>query len=479
MSAVQMAGGRVVMSGGGVAVTASGGGFGAFDGTVKIAGNKFVNGAGQQLFMRGANYSGYELAAINGFGNPDCSGAQAGQAHGPKISKMVNPWKMSVCRIPLNMASWLGHTVYSINAQTINPDPSGQYQAQVVTQVNALTAAGLYVALDLHWSQPGYGAPLAQSEMCDGDRSLDFWTSVANTFGYPNGSAANRAVMFEGYNEPIIYSWPLVMQGGTLSTYKGNGNGPNYQVQVSPFPVTVNSGTFVGPEAFTGSNGTNGLITHYYPPNSTLHCYVNFGNTLGPLPVGTVITGVTSGATATVTGASSWTVAGHQQILNTIRATGATNVYLASGLNYSSLLDQWAANVPTDPTPAGYGAGWVSQIGAVWHCYPAASPTYGNTGYGLPNYGSASYTYAQNILGSGYPVIITENGGKTGAGGATGASEPFISNVCAWCDTYSVSMIGWAWDTWGNGDDVMITDVNGTPTQGQGQVQYNWMSAHP
>ena len=42
-------------------------------------------------------------------------------------------------------------------------------------------------------------------------------------------------------------------------------------------------------------------------------------------------------------------VAGMQTLVNTVRATGATNVLMLGGLAYSNDLSQWLANKPTDP----------------------------------------------------------------------------------------------------------------------------------
>ena len=47
---------------------------------------------------------------------------------------------------------------------------------------------------------------------------------------------------------------------------------------------------------------------------------------------------------------SGWNVAGMQQLLDAVRATGAKNVVMAGGLGYAGDLSQWLANEPNDPT---------------------------------------------------------------------------------------------------------------------------------
>ena len=45
----------------------------------------------------------------------------------------------------------------------------------------------------------------------------------------------------------------------------------------------------------------------------------------------------------------SYTAAGMQQLVNVVRATGATNVIMLGGIQYANTLDQWASHAPADP----------------------------------------------------------------------------------------------------------------------------------
>lgn len=154
--------------------------------------------------------------------------------------------------------------------------------------------------------------------------------------------------------------------------------------------------------------------------------------------------------------AYTWKVASMQDMLNTVRATGATNPVLVAGINWAGDLSQWLANKPTDP---------LHQMAAVWHAYPAYGTTWGSAAYALPGGGSSSYDNAQSILSAGIPVFITESGDKNSAG-TSGA--PFESTLLPWADKAGASYLGWAWDVWEDASNVLIKDQAGTPTDGYG-----------
>jgi aryl-phospho-beta-D-glucosidase BglC (GH1 family) len=154
--------------------------------------------------------------------------------------------------------------------------------------------------------------------------------------------------------------------------------------------------------------------------------------------------------------ALTWQSAGMQQMVDTIRATGASNVILTSGVDWAKDLSQWLANKPNDPA---------HQLGAVWHAYPAYGTTFGTAAYVQPNHAPGVWSDVQAILAAGIPVVITEFGDHNAAGTA---SAPFASNLLPWADQNGVSYLGWAWDVWGNADNVLIKDAAGTPTDGFG-----------
>jgi endoglucanase len=139
-----------------------------------------------------------------------------------------------------------------------------------------------------------------------------------------------------------------------------------------------------------------------------------------------------------------------------VRATGASNVVLASGLNFAGRLDNWYAYRPIDP---------IGQLAAVWHAYATFGAAYGSAAYALPNYGESAYTWAQNILNNNIPVIVTEFGDRN-APGTTGA--PFVSALLPRLDTMGISYLGWTFSASGMTENQLIKDSSGTPSDGYG-----------
>jgi endoglucanase len=83
----------------------------------------------------------------------------------------------------------------------------------------------------------------------------------------------------------------------------------------------------------------------------------------------------------------------------------------------------------------------------------------------VPKLGIDAYTWANNVLRAGIPLVLTETGDHN-APGTVGA--PFVSKVLPWADHVGASYVGWAWDVWHHQDNVLIKDKQGTPTDGYG-----------
>jgi endoglucanase len=177
---------------------------------IKVKGNQFVDQNGKTFQMRGANVSGLESVAIQGWSVSDPWGGMK------PVWTALQAWKINSVRFPLNEASWLGYSCVDANGQTVDPDPGKNYRATVQQTVTEANAAGLYVILDLHWSAPGNLCPTGQNWMADSDHSVAFWTSVASTF------KGNPAVIFELYNEPVLTDstagWNTWLNGGAQTT---------------------------------------------------------------------------------------------------------------------------------------------------------------------------------------------------------------------------------------------------------------------
>jgi endoglucanase len=142
-----------------------------------------------------------------------------------------------------------------------------------------------------------------------------------------------------------------------------------------------------------------------------------------------------------------WTSAGMQQLLDAVRATGATNVVLCGGVSYSNALTSFPSHIPIDP---------ISQLGAAWHVY--SFNVYVDPGPG---------TSTANMLAAvsaNVPLVITEVGDTDGAG----ASGSFVKKILTFADSTGYSYFGWTWNDWGQSSNDLILDSSGTPTIGFG-----------
>ena len=219
--------GSISLSGQPPATLVSGGTF-----SMSIKSGLLTAGTGSPVYPRGSNLTGLEYVAIQGWDPSDNTGGQmGGTVGGPNIPVMVS-WNQNIARIPLNEACWLGLETFDANHQFSLADVNRMYQSTVITLVNNLLAAGLYVILDLHWTQAGLLSPITQMPMANITNSIPFWTSLANTFGVNSiGQSISGlishpgAVLFEGFNEPFIgggtggsssTNWVTLMQGGRI-----------------------------------------------------------------------------------------------------------------------------------------------------------------------------------------------------------------------------------------------------------------------
>ena len=158
-----------------------------------------------------------------------------------------------------------------------------------------------------------------------------------------------------------------------------------------------------------------------------------------------------------------WAVASYQAMLDAVRATGATNVVLIAGMQYAQDLSKWLQYRPVDP---------LKQVAAVWHPYSTFGADWGTPAYAQPNYAPQVFQDVLRIQAAGFPVIATETGDRN-TPGTQGA--PLVSNITTWADRNNVSVIGWAWNVWGEPAHVLIKDANGEPTDGYGEVFQDWL----
>lgn len=127
-----------------------------------------------------------------------------------------------------------------------------------------------------------------------------------------------------------------------------------------------------------------------------------------------------------------------QTLVDTVRATGATNVILLGGPAYSNDLGQWLAHKPADPT---------GNLGAAWHVYNF------NTFSTAACWDSTLAPVATQV-----PLVAGEIGENT-------CGHAFIDQVMNWFDSRKLSYLGWTWNTWNcNSGPALISNYDGTPT---------------
>jgi endoglucanase len=133
-------------------------------------------------------------------------------------------------------------------------------------------------------------------------------------------------------------------------------------------------------------------------------------------------------------------VVGMQGMVNAVRSTGASNVLMLGGEEYSNDLTQWLAYEPTDPD---------HNLVASWHSY---------------NFNACSSQSCWNSqlapVIAKVPVVAGEIGENDCAGG-------YINPLMSWLDSQHTSYLAWTWNNWSGGcssGPTLITDYNGTPT---------------
>ncbi|MFD3724842.1 cellulase family glycosylhydrolase [Streptomyces sp. NPDC058671] len=131
-------------------------------------------------------------------------------------------------------------------------------------------------------------------------------------------------------------------------------------------------------------------------------------------------------------------VAGMQDLLDAVRATGAKNLVLVPGIAYSNDLSQWLAHRPTDPA---------ENLAAAWHVY---------------NFNTCSTETCWNDtlapVAAQVPLLAGEIGENT-------CGHAFIDRVMKWFDDRGLSYLGWTWNTWNCASGpALISSYDGTPT---------------
>ena len=132
-------------------------------------------------------------------------------------------------------------------------------------------------------------------------------------------------------------------------------------------------------------------------------------------------------------------VAGMQTLVNAARSTGASNVIMLGGLEWSNDLTGWLSHEPADPD---------HNLAASWHSY---------------NFNACStrscWTSQIAPVTARVPLIAGEIGEND-------CAHTYIDPLMSWLDSKSASYLAWAWNTDFNcaSGPGLITSYTGTPT---------------
>jgi hypothetical protein len=138
-------------------------------------------------------------------------------------------------------------------------------------------------------------------------------------------------------------------------------------------------------------------------------------------------------------------VAGMQDLLDAVRATGARNVVMTAGLTWTNDLSQWLTYKPADPT---------GNLMASWHSY---------------NFNACVNTSCWDTQIGAVAAQVPVHAGEIGQ---DTCAHDYIDQVMAWADANGVGYTAWTWNPWGicgSSGNVLIEDWNGTPTKTYGE----------
>jgi len=363
---------------------------------IRISGNHFVDGAGKVLQLRGANVAGLEYVAVQGWNPANPWGNQTGTA--TPDWKLMKSWGINLVRIPLNEASWLGMRCVSVGG------------------------AGT-VVID------GKSVPVHAGAQLLADPGGNYRSTVARSVA--DAIDAGLYVILD-----LHWSAPELVCPMVQNALADESNS-------LPFWNSV-AGAFKDQPAV--------MFDLFNEPTLTPDRASHWKLLLEGGDQEEILTGGTPPSVQIP-----WRAAGMQAMLDTVRATGAKNVVLVSGLSYAGNLRRWLDYRPVDP---------LGQLAVSWHAYPAYNSTWGTPAYLETNAGPQGWRDVDAILGAGYPVLITEFGDRN-VPGTVGA--PFAERLLPWADQRGIGYVAWAWMLSQSPCCVLIQDALGRPSAGYGE----------
>lgn len=356
-----------------------------------VSGNQILNASNQPVRLRGINFSGpeYECSFGGVFDYNPPVGGDAQNVPGQGFMNAVKTWQINVIRVPLNETCWLGINGFPVNIT------AAAYKAAIANFITLANANNIAVVLDLQWA-----APAQYRGSCDANDPL-------------GGAATLNCGLMP---MPDLDHSPAFWT--SVATMFGTNNSVILDLFNEPYPISNNISTASWQCLRDGCTGliTNGCTN---PPNC---------------PVGITYTGV-----------------GMQSLVNTVRATGATNIIASPGITFTDTLDQWLTYKPVDPN---------NNIIADWHVYGCAgAPNYVCTGGG-DEFCTASSCWDAQIkpVSLQVPIVVNEIGDKD-------CTHGFIDDLMTWADDKGIGYLGWQWNPFNcSGSPALISDYSGAPT---------------
>ena len=207
---------------------------------VHVHGNQIVDLLTAPIQLRGVNRASFEYTCVSPIYGPSYRNGTHTNSIGPDSIQAMQSWGINTVRIPLNEDCWLGinpvkrfsdhvKRLHGHAAQVAGAKLRTKYRGAVEQYVQNLRDAGMIVILDLHWSAPGTVLADGQLGGPDTSHSVDFWRSMAETFGGADG------VIFDLFNEPKGIGWKCLRDGGCPLSLKNVKTG-----------ATKKKGTVVG-----------------------------------------------------------------------------------------------------------------------------------------------------------------------------------------------------------------------------------------
>ena len=167
---------------------------------LKVAGTKVVNSKNEPVRLRGVNAASLEWTS-NGEGHIVES-----------VRVAIDDWHVNHIRLPMSQDRWFGKAPEQ-------SDEGKAYRALVDQVVQLCASKGVYIMLDLHWSDVGeWGRNIGQHSMPD-ENSLAFWKDLAPVY------ANHPAVIYDLYNEPHDVTWDIWLSGGAVTDRPNNRRG--------------------------------------------------------------------------------------------------------------------------------------------------------------------------------------------------------------------------------------------------------------